>query len=345
MTVRRLSTASAVLVFIVAALAGQAAGLAGPSSAPHSDAVRATNQQLPTVVFIDMVDIAFAPKEITIPAYTDVTINLVNNGAAVHTFNIDELNVHSGDYDAGQSGSLTINAAPGDYQFYCGIPGHEQAGMVGVIHVVESFTAGTPGARGSGTPIVGSSSPAPTVTPSSSDVQDFPQAWECGVDAVGFADLISLADDVSSEADRDADPARISLDQLPAGDPVTDDDMQGILATTREIVACVNADDPFRVAALLTERFLTRLALDLLSGQGGITEVLDQLPALSEQVDPDQELAMIPITSAWYPFPPDKTIYAVLSSAVEGLEEQRDFLVVFTYSDHRWLIDAMVLIE
>jgi nitrite reductase (NO-forming) len=84
---------------------------------------------------VEMIDINFNPKELTIPANTDVTINLVNNGAANHNFNIDELNVHSGDYSPGQTGTVTINAAPGDYQYYCSIPGHKEAGMVGTLHL------------------------------------------------------------------------------------------------------------------------------------------------------------------------------------------------------------------
>jgi nitrite reductase (NO-forming) len=84
---------------------------------------------------VTMIDIAFNPKEIAIPANTDVAIGLVNNGAAVHSFNVDELNVHSGDYQPGQTGTVTINAAPGDYQYYCAVPGHKEAGMVGTLHV------------------------------------------------------------------------------------------------------------------------------------------------------------------------------------------------------------------
>jgi uncharacterized cupredoxin-like copper-binding protein/mono/diheme cytochrome c family protein len=84
---------------------------------------------------VDMVDIAFAPAEITIPANTDVTINLVNKGSAVHTFDVDELNVHSGEYAGGQTGTVTINAAPGEYEYYCAVPGHKQAGMVGKLIV------------------------------------------------------------------------------------------------------------------------------------------------------------------------------------------------------------------
>jgi plastocyanin len=84
---------------------------------------------------VEMIDINFNPKEITIPANTDVTINLTNNGATVHNFVIDALNVHSGDYSAGQTGTVTINAAPGSYEYYCSIPGHKQAGMVGTLIV------------------------------------------------------------------------------------------------------------------------------------------------------------------------------------------------------------------
>jgi uncharacterized cupredoxin-like copper-binding protein len=84
---------------------------------------------------IDMIDINFTPKEVTIPANTDVTITLVNKGAIVHNFDIDELNVHSGDYSPGQTGTVTINAKPGSYKYYCNIPGHEAAGMVGTLTV------------------------------------------------------------------------------------------------------------------------------------------------------------------------------------------------------------------
>jgi uncharacterized cupredoxin-like copper-binding protein len=91
--------------------------------------------QVATSPTIAMIDINFDPKEVTIPANTDVTINLVNKGAAVHNFNIDQLNVHSGDIQPGQTGTVTVNAPAGDYQYYCAIPGHKEAGMVGTLHV------------------------------------------------------------------------------------------------------------------------------------------------------------------------------------------------------------------
>jgi plastocyanin/mono/diheme cytochrome c family protein len=95
-----------------------------------------------TTFDVEMVDIAFTQTELIVPANTEITINLVNNGAAVHNLHIDELGVNSGDYMAGQSGTITFNTgAPGEYEFYCSIPGHREAGMVGIIKVVEGGAA------------------------------------------------------------------------------------------------------------------------------------------------------------------------------------------------------------
>jgi len=83
---------------------------------------------------ITMVDIAFQPNALTIPANTDVTISLPNTGVTMHNFSIDALNI-SVDVQPGQTGSVTINAPAGSYQFYCNVPGHKEAGMVGTLTV------------------------------------------------------------------------------------------------------------------------------------------------------------------------------------------------------------------
>jgi len=87
------------------------------------------------IVNVEMVDIAFNPTTLTIPANTDVTFHFVNNGAAAHNFKIDDPEVFSGDLAAGQSIDLTVNLPAGTYTYYCTIPGHEQAGMVGELTV------------------------------------------------------------------------------------------------------------------------------------------------------------------------------------------------------------------
>jgi plastocyanin len=83
---------------------------------------------------ITLVDIKFDPSTLTIPANTDVTVSLPNNGVSLHNFSIDELNI-SVDVQPGQTGSVTINAPAGTYQFYCNVPGHKEAGMVGTLTV------------------------------------------------------------------------------------------------------------------------------------------------------------------------------------------------------------------
>jgi len=89
-----------------------------------------------------MADIAFQPTELTIPANTDVTISLVNNGAALHNFSVTDHNNEgkpnlgiSVDVQPGSTGTAKINAQPGDYYFFCNVPGHEAAGMHGILHV------------------------------------------------------------------------------------------------------------------------------------------------------------------------------------------------------------------
>jgi uncharacterized cupredoxin-like copper-binding protein/mono/diheme cytochrome c family protein len=79
-------------------------------------------------------DIYFEPTEITIPANTDVPFTLPNDGAAPHNFSIDELDI-SVDIAPGSTEETVINAPPGTYEYYCNVPGHKEAGMVGSLIV------------------------------------------------------------------------------------------------------------------------------------------------------------------------------------------------------------------
>lgn len=86
-------------------------------------------------ITVTMHDIYFDPKEITIPAGTDVTIVIVNEGAALHDFIIDELGIDSGDVPPGETVEIVINAPAGEYEYYCDVPGHRAAGMFGELVV------------------------------------------------------------------------------------------------------------------------------------------------------------------------------------------------------------------
>jgi cyclophilin family peptidyl-prolyl cis-trans isomerase/uncharacterized cupredoxin-like copper-binding protein len=90
-----------------------------------------------TVIELHAKDIAFVPTELTIEAADEpVTIRMLNTGAALHDFSIDALDI-SVSANPGETVDIVIPAgtAPGVYDFYCNVPGHKEAGMVGKLIV------------------------------------------------------------------------------------------------------------------------------------------------------------------------------------------------------------------
>jgi nitrite reductase (NO-forming) len=80
-------------------------------------------------------DIKFDKKELKIPANTDVEVTLENHGKLQHDWVVDELDVMIDILDGGETGSVTVNADAGEYEYYCSVPGHKEAGMVGKLIV------------------------------------------------------------------------------------------------------------------------------------------------------------------------------------------------------------------
>lgn len=78
-------------------------------------------------------DIYFDPAEVTIKA-GPVTFILPNEGAAEHDFSIDALGIQV-NMPAGTTQTLEADIPAGTYDFYCNIPGHKDAGMVGTLVV------------------------------------------------------------------------------------------------------------------------------------------------------------------------------------------------------------------
>jgi nitrite reductase (NO-forming) len=110
------------------------------AAANEAAATQATQGQAPAEAgpgspqVVTAFDIYFEPKEVTIPANTDVTFDIPNNGVTAHNFSIDALKI-SVDLPPGQTQHVVINAPPGTYEFYCDVPGHKEAGMVGTLTV------------------------------------------------------------------------------------------------------------------------------------------------------------------------------------------------------------------
>ncbi len=107
--------------------------MATPAAAPVA-AQSPSAGEMPTELVVESYDIYFAPARLTIPADTDVTVTLPNLGAAPHNFAIDELGIDV-DILPGAIEQTVINAPAGEYEYYCNVPGHRQAGMVGTLIV------------------------------------------------------------------------------------------------------------------------------------------------------------------------------------------------------------------
>jgi len=112
------------------------AGEASPAASPASgEAGTGGGGAAPAEASVDTVDLAFQPKELTIAANTDAKITVTNKGQLQHDFHVDALNITSKLLSNGESDTVTINAKPGTYEFWCTVPGHKEAGMTGTLTV------------------------------------------------------------------------------------------------------------------------------------------------------------------------------------------------------------------
>jgi plastocyanin len=82
---------------------------------------------------LDFSNTAFHPATLTAPN-GQVTVQLTNRDLFWHSFTIDQLAVNV-DVPVGGARQVTFTVPPGSYQFYCRVPGHRQAGMVGTLRV------------------------------------------------------------------------------------------------------------------------------------------------------------------------------------------------------------------
>src|SRR5687767_6191968 len=103
---------------------------------------------------IDMSEFMFLPRDVSVPAGQQITLDLKNSGSIEHDFIIlkkgvvlqgkfdheqqmDDVYFHA-ELDSGKADEYTFTAPtdPGTYVIVCGIAGHFQAGMAGTLTVV-----------------------------------------------------------------------------------------------------------------------------------------------------------------------------------------------------------------
>ena len=133
---------------------------AASSAAESEDLATASVQR---ELSVEMRDIAFEPLALTGAAGEVIEIRFQNAGAILHDFTIDEMDadvmemmggsgdgveMHMGDdhdaaaramhlaLDAGQEGRMRLRVhEPGTYSYYCTVPGHREAGMMGTLTI------------------------------------------------------------------------------------------------------------------------------------------------------------------------------------------------------------------
>jgi uncharacterized cupredoxin-like copper-binding protein len=84
---------------------------------------------------IETPGMTFDPDELTVSEGEEVEITLDNTDGQLHNFTLDEADF-SIEAAGGESETGTFTAPDaGEYEFYCSVPGHREAGQVGTLTV------------------------------------------------------------------------------------------------------------------------------------------------------------------------------------------------------------------
>jgi plastocyanin len=85
---------------------------------------------------VEVTEMAFEPATLEVTAGEPVNLTVTNVGQAYHDLTIDELDLQLG-VEPGETVTAGLEVAePGDYGYYCSVPGHASAGMEGTLTVL-----------------------------------------------------------------------------------------------------------------------------------------------------------------------------------------------------------------
>lgn len=173
---------------------------------------------------------------------------------------------------------------------------------------------------------------------------DVPTAQDCDVSPVDVSTLLSSAGaaDLNSPLFTTQPVAEADLPQGPAA---TDEELEGVTGTVRNLVACANALDPLRILALISERYTGELASAALAAQQQpelAEQLLTRFPVPLGAVDSGEPVAMIPVRDAR--LLPDGRVGVILEAEVPsagGAPVTALFFVAFVDENDRWLVDEV----
>ena len=186
----------------------------------------------------------------------------------------------------------------------------------------------------------------PTVALAQDDgaARDVPTAEECEVEPVEITTLLTT----TSGADASSPLfSAVPVDEasLPDGPEVTEEELAGITDTVRQLVACANALDPFRIMALVSEQYIGQLVNAALAAQEQpelAEQLLVRFPVPLAAVEGGEPVAMIPIRDGR--LLADGRVGAILEAQLatgtrDGITAL--FYVAFVEVEDRWLVDEV----
>ena len=94
-------------------------------------------------VELSATEYAFDPSNVSLDAAGKVTFTVSNKGEETHALEVEGNGIEEEmeSIAPGESGTLTVELEPGEYEFYCPIDGHKDEGMEGTL-VVGGSSAG-----------------------------------------------------------------------------------------------------------------------------------------------------------------------------------------------------------
>jgi FtsP/CotA-like multicopper oxidase with cupredoxin domain len=135
-----------IAVTIIAAL-GLVFGVVAFTTGDDGDGAPVAAAGGPTAV--TLTEFAISPDEITISA--GGTLEVENAGTQIHNLRVRDTDLATPDLPGGETGALDVSSLePGDYELYCDIAGHADAGMEASLVVEEGGEGASSGEGGGG---------------------------------------------------------------------------------------------------------------------------------------------------------------------------------------------------
>lgn len=98
-------------------------------------------------VRVELSEFAIAPAALTVPA--GGILEVTNDGGQIHNLQVRDTDVVTPDLASGESATLDVSALePGEYEVYCNIPGHADAGMTTSLEIGAGGAPGSPAGQG-----------------------------------------------------------------------------------------------------------------------------------------------------------------------------------------------------